>query len=167
MCIRDRTNDQFFGRPEVDGITTALATTGLTDGITPVVADNFPAVSPTSKQNLPEVKVLGVEDDYAAQTEPLKTASGELLAVEDLSDADAYLSTKAAKKLDVKTGDKVQLFSVTGPKLFNVAGVYDSGGNSGDFTPAMVVPIMTAQELTGVPDMYNMVLISNQGGMFD
>lgn len=164
---RAQTNGQFFGSDKVDKISGALAASGLTDGVAAIVTDNFPAVSPESKQNLPEIKVLGVESDYASQTEPLKTASGQALAVESLSGGDAYLSAKAAEKLDVKEGNKVQIFSVTGPLLFNVAGVYGSGGNSGETTPSMVVPIGKAQELTGMPGRYNMVLISNQGGMFE
>ncbi|MHB8160576.1 MAG: ABC transporter permease [Thermoleophilia bacterium] len=164
---RAQTNSQYFGRTEVDKISGALAASGLTDGFTPIVTDKFPAVSPESKQNLPELKILGVESDYAVQTAPLQSASGQALAVESLSGGDAYLSAKAAEKLDVKEGNTVQIFSLTGPRLFNVAGVYDSGGNSGETTPSMVVPIRTAQELTGMPDRYNMVLISNQGGMFE
>ena len=162
-----QTNGQYFDRAEVDRISGALATSGLTDGVAPIVTDKFPAVSPESKQNLPELNVLGVESDYADQTEPLKTASGRALAMESLSGDDTYLSAKAAEKLDVKEGNKVQIFSATGPRLFNVAGVYESGANPGETTPSMIVPIRTAQELAGMPDKYNMVMISNQGGMFE
>jgi len=164
---RARTSGQYFGTVEVDRIRDALASTGLVDGVTPVVTDKFPALAPESKQNLPELKVLGIEDDYAAQTEQLKTAAGNTLAVQDLSGNDAYLSTKAAEKLDLREGGNIQVFSNTGPRLFRIAGIYDSGGNSGETAPSMVIPIVTAQELTGEPGMYNVVLISNNGGVID
>ncbi|MDO8736619.1 MAG: FtsX-like permease family protein [Thermoleophilia bacterium] len=164
---RAQTNGQFFGPAEVDRIRGALAADGLTDGIAPVVADTYPALSPASRQNLPELQVLGVESDYAAQTEPLETASGQVLTIESLSENDAFMSTKAADKLDVKEGGQVQVFSASGPRLLNVAGVYDSGGKSGSIAPSMVVPIRVARDLAAKPDSYNMVLISNQGGVFE
>ena len=164
---RAQANGQYFGRAEVDKISGALATSGLTDGFTPIVTDKFPAVSPESKQNLPELKILGVESDYTVQTAPLTTTSGQALAVGSLSGNDAYLSAKAAGKLDVREGNTVQIFSVSGPRRFNIAGVYESGGNSGETAPSMIVPIRTAQELTGMPDRYNLLLISNRGGMFE
>lgn len=162
-----QTYGQYFGRTEVDRISETLTESGLVDGVAPIVTDKFPAASPESKQNLSELKILGVEDDYADQTDQLKTSSGEVLAVEALSDNNAYLSLKAAEKLDLGNGDRVQVFSSTGTRLFDVAGIYESGGNSGETAPSMVIPIKTAQELTGMPDKYNMVLISNQGGLFE
>lgn len=162
-----QTNGQYFGYGELDSIRGALATSGSTDGIAPVVADSFPAVSPASRQNLPELRVLGVEDDFADQTEPLETASGQVLEVSSLSEGDAYLSTKAADKLDASVGDQVQVFSVNGAYAFNIAGIYDSGGKSGSISPSMVVPIKAARELAGMPDKFNTVLISNTGGAFD
>jgi len=164
---RAQTNNLFFSGDDVGRIKGALAGTGLTDGITPILADKFPAVAPASKQNVPELKVLGVESDYAVQTEPLITAGGRILAVDSLSGNDAYLSAKAADKLDIQEGGEVQLFSAAGPRLLNVAGVYDSGGKSGDTPPSMVIPIETARGLVGIADGYNMVLISNVGGVFE
>jgi putative ABC transport system permease protein len=164
---RAQTSNQFFGRDEVDRISAALAGSGTVDGVAPIIADKFPAIAPASKLNIPEMKVLGVEKDYAAQTEPLTTESGQTLAVESLSISDAYLSRKAAEKLDIKPGDTLQLFSATGPRLFDVAGIYDSGGKSGETAPSAVIPIEAARQLTGTPGSYNMVLISNEGGLFE
>lgn len=162
-----QTNSQYFSTVEVERIRGALAESGATDGITPVVTDTFPAASPTSKQNLPELKVLGVEDDFADQTEPLGTASGQALEVGTLTDDEAYLSTKAAEKLDAGEGDQVQIFSLTGSRVFTVVGIFESGGKSGTISPSMIVPLRVARDLTGMPDKYNMVLISNAGGAFD
>ncbi len=162
-----QTNNQFFGRDTVDRITGALTPTGLTDGIAPIVSENFPAVSPENKQTLPEIRVLGVDQDYAAQTEPLKTASGSELPVAALAPDQAYLNTKAAEKLDLREGGKVQLFSSTGPREFTVAGIFESGGKSGEVAQSMVISAPAAQQLTGKPGLYNMVLISNQGGLFE
>ena len=162
-----QTNGEYFGPETVDRIRSTLAPTGLIDGIAAIISENFPAVSPGSKQTLPEIRVLGVEQDYAQQTEPLKTASGQELQVGSLSADSAFLNTRAAGKLDVREGDKVQLFSSTGPRVFTVAGIYDSGGKSGELAESMVMPAASAQMLTGAPGMYNMVMISNQGGLFE
>jgi putative ABC transport system permease protein len=162
-----REGGQYFGQDLVHNISKTLAASGLTDGVAAIVSENFPAIAPGSKQNLPQVRVLGVEPDYTMQTEPLKTASGQELDVALLSPSSAYINTKAAQKLDVREGDQVQLFSATGPRLFTVAGVFESGGKSGELAESMVVPVAAAQELTGTPGTYNMVLISNKGGLFE
>lgn len=162
-----QTNGQFFDRDKVEQIKSALVGSGLTDGVTAAVVEEFPAVSPQSKQNLPKLQVLGVESDYTGQTEPLKDASGQELQISALSIDDTYLSTKVAEKLDVGPGDSVQLFAATGPRLFKIAGIYDSGGKSGENQLSMVVPVAAAQELTGNPGGYNIVIVSNLGGLFE
>jgi len=158
---------QYISGDQVDRITGQLRDSGLADGVAPIVTDTFPAVAPISRQTLPEVKVLGVQDDYASQTEPLKTAAGQELAIESLSGSETYLSTKAAEKLDVSEGGTVEVFSATGPQQFNVAGIYESGGKSGASTPSMILPVASAQKLAGIPGQYNMILVSNQGGLLD
>ncbi|MCL4472941.1 MAG: FtsX-like permease family protein [Actinobacteria bacterium] len=162
-----QTNGEYFGPDTITRIKSAVEPAGLVDGVAPIVSENFPAVSPDSKQTLPQIRVLGVEQDYARQTEPLKTASGQELQVGSLAPGTAFLNTRAAQKLDVGPGDKVQLFSSTGPQQFTVADIYDSGGKSGEVGESMVVPAASAQQLTETPGMFNMVLISNQGGLFE
>ncbi len=162
-----QTKGQFFDKDQFAKIKTAATGTGLVDGVTAGVVEQFPAISPDSKQNLPKLQVLGAENDYASQTEPLKDASGNELLVEALSGDEAYLNTRAADKLDVRSGDTVQLFSTTGPRLFRIAGVYDSGGKAGDNPLTMVMPIASAQALTGNPGRYNIAIVSNVGSEFE
>ena len=151
----------------INKIKNALAPAGLVDGVAAIVSENFPAVSPDSKQTLPQIRVLGVEQDYTQQAEPLKTASGQELQIGSLAANEAFLNTRAADRLDVHEGGKVQLFSSAGPRQFTVAGIYDSGGKSGELAESMVMQAASAQQLTGTPGMFNMVMISNQGGLFD
>lgn len=166
MAGRPQAANEFFGPGTVDSIAQALGAAGLTDGVTAVVSQDFPATSPDSKQNLPQMRVLGVEGDYTGQTEPLTTASGQELSLEALGPDQAYLNTKAAAKLDAGEGDRVTVFSATGPRTFTVAGIFESGGKSGDTAEGMVVPAPAAQSLAGNPGLYNMVLISNNGDAF-
>lgn len=163
MTGRVQTGHRFIGGGEVDRVKAALSGSGLTDGITPILTDKFPGVAPATKQNIPELKVMGVENDYTAHTEPLKTGAGRELELAALSDTDAYLSAKAAGKLDVSEGGEVQVFAAAGPILFRVAGIYESGGKSGETAPSMVIPVAAARRLLGIPEGYNTVLISNTG----
>lgn len=163
---RAQENAIFFGPDMVARVNQSLAGSGLTDGITPIITGQAPATSPASRQNLPSITFLGVENDYAAQTEPLTAADGSTLDVASLTNSEAFINSEAADKLDAAAGDTIQIFINGRPASLRVAGIFSGGGKPSQ-GPALVMPVAGLQSLMGKPGSYNMILVSNTGGPFD
>lgn len=159
--IRTQAKDTYFGKDKYEKVRDALSGKGYADGVTPIISEQTPALSPKNQQNVPAMTVLGVANDYARQIARLSGKNGEL-KVTDLKKSEIYLNDEAAEKLDVKIGDEVQLFMAVRPISVKVTGVFEEGGHPSS-GPVLVMSASRMQELVSRKDKFNSVLISGKG----
>jgi len=154
--------DLYFSKDKYGEIKDILSGERLVDGLTPVVIEQLPAVSPESRQNVPSVTVLGVTGGYTAEIAPLLDKNDRKLDISKLDTNQIYVNAEAADKLAVKKGDKVRFFYGSRPLAMEVAGVFETGGKPSS-GPAAVMQLSELQGYTGNPGKYNTILISNKG----
>ncbi len=154
--------DTYFSKDKYSKIKDALSGSKLVDGITPVISEQLPAISPDSRQNAPNVTILGVEHSYTNAMGVLTDKDEHKLDTGKLDKNELYINAKASDKLSANKGDEIQLFYGTRPHTVKVAGVFKDGSRPSS-GPAAVMQISDLQTITGKADKYNEVLISNKG----
>ena len=77
-------------------------------GVAPLATETVPVTARGTDLSEPTVSVLGIEEDSMQGFDRLTVASGKTLSVGDLGRDEVYLSTDAAKGLDVGEGDVVE-----------------------------------------------------------
>ncbi len=154
--------DTYFSEDKYSKIKNALSGSKLIDGITPIITEQVPAVSPSSRQNVPNVTALGVESGYSTAMGPITDKDEKKLDIGGLGKNKVYINVEAAEKLSVNKGDEIQLFYGTRPHTVKVAGVFKDGGRPSS-GPALVMQISDLQTIIGKAGKYNEVLISNKG----
>jgi putative ABC transport system permease protein len=113
-------------------------------GVTALAKETVPATSPETNLSEPKVDVLGMDASSMKGFDPLKTASGTPLALEDLKENEVYVSQKTAEELGIGKGDKVEASLIrptTQPK-----------SNRPPSEPQSQQRFGTAQRPSGVPE---------------
>jgi putative ABC transport system permease protein len=155
-------------------------------GVAPAAIETVPVTAKGSDLSEPSTDVLGVDQERMKGFDSLTTASGKTLNPSDLGKDEIYLSTDAAKGLDVEKGDTIEAtfaqrsvttaapnapptaaavpgaLSVPQPSGLTVAGVYESGAYPASST-SMVMPLQRLQERVGEEGRINAVLITHKG----
>ena len=131
-------------------------------GVAPLVSETVPVLSATSDLSEPAVDALGVDAGAMQSFDRPTQSSGGTLPVNDLGKNEAYISNETAERLDVSSGDEVQVFLGQEPTELTVAGIYESGANPAAET-SLVVPLERLQELTGNEGKVNNVIVTHAG----
>ena len=152
-----------FPQEAADAIRNATADAPV-DAVAPVLSVHAPAVSPSSRRNLPVVAVLGIDPAYAGGFGAYRGADGRELAVGDLSSGEALLSDDAASELRAEPGDEFAVYLDQTPVTLRVAGVFTEGGSSHSPAPQAVMRLADAQEMLGEQGNINYVYVSVNGG---
>jgi putative ABC transport system permease protein len=77
-------------------------------GVAPAAIETVPVTAKSSDLSEPSTDVLGLDENSMNGFDSLETASGQTLDPSDLGRDEIYLSTDAAKGLDVGKGDEIQ-----------------------------------------------------------
>jgi putative ABC transport system permease protein len=163
--------EKYFDESLADEIRDRLSGDANVAGVAPLAKESVPVTSPQTDLSEPRVEVLGMDAASMRNFDDLTTASGEVLALEDLGENEAYVSEKTAEGLGVGPDDKVEASllqssvqpnSGEGPPELKIAGVYERGANPAS-DASMVVPLGELQKLVGEEGKINEVLITHGG----
>lgn len=132
------------------------------DGISPFVNTQVPAQSPKNKRNLPSLGLAGLDESYTKQFGKLSDSQGKELKLSDLGKNEVYINEKTADKLEVKAGDKINIFTSASQYAIEVKGVIAKGAVP-SYGPSAVLAIEQAQKLLDMPAGYSSILISGKG----
>ncbi len=148
----------------VERVESALAGSGLVDGVTGAIVEQVAVQAPTQRQSEPSVVLFAADPERMDGFSPIVGSEGEQISLRDLGPSDVYLNRKAAKELRVAPGDRILVFA--GGAEAQPSRVRDVVGFEGAATAdaALLVPLADAQELFGHPGEIRAVLISNRGG---
>src|SRR6478735_7431417 len=153
----------------------ALTGTGLVDGASPFLEQRISARDNASGVGVPELVAMGLDPATVGSLGGLKSTSGETIDLASLPDGSVVLSEAAAKALEAKTGDTVELYHNDAQQTFTVAAIAENSylagmrrdDNTGKEIAGLALPLATLQQLTGAADQLSAIAISNKGGVHD
>ena len=147
----------------VDRVESALAGSGLVDGVTGAIVEQVAVQAPAQRQSEPSVVLFAADPARMDGFSPIVGADGTNLSLGDLGPDEVYLNRKAAKELRVAAGDRVLVFAGRTKSSASVREVVGFDG-AGTADAAMLVSLGVAQRLFGHPGEIRAVLVSNRGG---
>jgi len=152
----------YFDAAELTKVQAALSQSPLVEGIAPIAQEAAPVIDVASGLSEPRVNVLGVDAASMSGVGPLLDEKGELLAVADLAEGEAYVSAELSKSLDAKAGHTLNLYLGAKPTALQVRGVYAEGAHPATEL-SLVLPLAQVQTITGNQGKINGILINNTG----
>src|SRR3990170_3270473 len=147
----------------VDRVESALAGSGLVDGVTGAIVEQVAVQAPVQRQSEPSVVLFAADPARMEGFSPIVGADGTNLSLGDLGPGEVYQNRRAAKELRVGAGDRALAFAgrpETSASVREVVG-FDGAGTA---DAAMLVSLGVPQRLFGHPGEIRAVLISNRGG---
>ncbi len=132
------------------------------DGVAPLVRESVPVIAPNNRLSEPQVDILGYVNESMNGFNRVQSTSGGIFTIKTLGSGQAYISKELAEKLDVSSGDMVQLYLGSQPTNLEVAAIYKSGASpAGELS--IVLSLVQIQSLTGNANKINMIIITNRG----
>ncbi len=156
----------YFSQGTFELVKGRLASESSVDGVMPMIQEQVPVVSQSTRLSEPQGDVLGLDPQYINGFDSLQASNGQTLSVAELSADQAYISSELAKAIDVKNGDKIVLFVSAKPTILDIAGTYERGANPAG-EKSLVMPLSTLQSINGLGSKINAIAISNKGGVVD
>ncbi|MDH4103202.1 MAG: FtsX-like permease family protein [Thermoleophilia bacterium] len=145
-------------------VESAVAGSGLVDGVTGAIVEQVAVQAPVQRQSEPSVVLFAADPARMDGFSPIVGAEGADLSLGDLRPGEVYLNQKAAKELRVAAGDRVLVFAGgTGAAERRVRDVVRFKG-AGTADAAMLTSLGAAQRLFGHSGEIRAVLVSNRGG---
>lgn len=147
----------------------------LIDGASPFLEQRISARENASGVGVPELVAMGLDSTTVESLGGLKGTNGDTIDLASLPDGSVVLSEAAAKSLEAKTGDTVELYHNDAHQTFTVAAIAENSylagmrrdDDTGKEIAGLALPLATLQQFTGATDQLSAIAISNQGGVHD
>jgi putative ABC transport system permease protein len=156
------TASRYFPQSYADGIAAATRSTGLVDGVAPVIVEQVAALDASNRQNEPRVTLFAADPARLRGFGEIRS-DGETVSLASLRRGEVFLNAEGADKLDAKAGDTVRLLAGRSAGTARVRAIvrYDGGGTDG---AGVLMPLAAAQQLLKKPGLVKAVFVSNTGG---
>jgi putative ABC transport system permease protein len=149
----------------VERVASAVAGSGLVDGITGAIVEQVAVQAPAARRSEPSAVLFAADPARMEGFAKIVGSRGDELSLGDLAPDEIYLNRKAGEELAVQPGARVVVYAAGVPREARVRDVVDFEG-SGTADSAVLVPLATAQKLFGHPGEIRAVLVSNDGDAF-
>ena len=100
----------------------------------------------------------------------ITATNGDTIDIAALGANEIVINAKTADKVDAKVGDTIVAYYNNQPVQMTVAAIAKDTVLSGSLNtgmPGMVTSLARLQEITGLPNTYSLIAISNKGGVRD
>src|SRR4249919_812280 len=161
-ALGSATGTGWFDQSEVDRIDSALAGSGLADGVTGAVVEQVAVQAPATRQSEPSVVLFAADPARMDGFSPIHASDGSTVSLADLQPGEVFLNRKAARQLRVAPGDRILVYAGGRPVPATVRDAVSFDG-SGTADTAMLLPLAEAQRLFGREGKVKIVLVSNRG----
>jgi putative ABC transport system permease protein len=161
-ALGSATGTGWFDEAVVSRVDSAVAGSGLVDGVTGAILDQVAVQAPAQRQSEPSVILFAADPERMDGFSSIVGSEGEELSLADLRGGEVYLNEKAASELRVARGDPVVVYAGEEQVRANVRDVVEFDG-AGTADAALLVSLATAQQLFGHPGEIRAVLVSNEG----
>ena len=161
-ALGSATGTGWFDQSEVERIDSALAGSGLADGVTGAVVEQVAVQAPATRQSEPSVVLFAADPARMHGFSPIRASDGSTVSLADLRPGEVFLNRKAAHELRVAPGGRILVYAGGDPVPATVRGAVSFDG-SGTADTAMLLPLSEAQRLFGRQGKVKIVLVSNRG----
>jgi putative ABC transport system permease protein len=161
--LGEATGRGWFAASEVARIESAVAGSGLTDGVTGAIVEPLSVQAPRTRQSEPSVNLFAADPTRMEGFSRIEDVDGGTLTLADLRPGELYLNEKGAEELDARAGDRLLVHVGAKPASLRIRAVVRFDG-TGTADAAFLVPLAVGQRLLGHPDEIRHVLVSNRGG---
>lgn len=156
------TGTSYFDVGVAQRVETALAGTGLVDGVTPAIVEEVVVRAPVQRQIEPGVILFAADPKRMDGFGAIEPSAGGATSLADLGPGEVFLNRKAADELNVAAGDRIRVFTGRRPLTAEVRDIVTYAG-TGTADAAVLMPLSSAQDLLGKQSRIKVVLISNRG----
>ena len=153
----------YFDNAYLETVRDGLSSVPEVDGVAPKAHEVVPVLAPSTRLSEPRVHILGLAEEWMSGFDRLVDKEGNSLSLSALGLGQAYLSEEVAHKLEVSSGDTLQVFLGTEPSTIEVDGVYEKGAKTVHGQPSIVIPLERLQALTNNEGRITSILISTRG----
>jgi putative ABC transport system permease protein len=153
---------RYFPQRHADRLAREMRSSGLVDGVAPVITEPVAVRDATSRQVEPRVTLFATDPARTAGFGEIR-AGGRTLSLAELRPGEVYLNAEAADKLAARPGDSLRLLSGSSVSSMRVRAIvrYDGGGTD---SAGLLLPLPAAQDFLGKPGLIKAIFVSNIGG---
>jgi putative ABC transport system permease protein len=151
----------YFSFSRYEDFAEQLNTYPLIDAVVPGIMESVPAVNVTRRQSTRSLSLIGLRPEDGPLVLPdgeRMDIDGNPLPLEALEGREIYLNKSAAEALDAHTGDRIELYVRSSPRIFVVGGVSAEGRMA-----RAILDLHQAQALFAERGRVNLIVISNVG----
>lgn len=160
---RDPAPEVYFPLASYRQMRAALAHSTTVAALMPEAVEHHALLTDeTSRQIRGEVKLIGLPPRPPAAFGAVRDPSGRMVEVAHLPAGAAAINAIAASDLGARPGDSLLLFLRHRRYRFRLDVTVQNGGLAGA-TPALLLPLSTAQEMMGQPGNIDRILVVNRG----
>jgi putative ABC transport system permease protein len=167
----DLVSEGAFPATVFDSLEAAVADESGIDGLLPQLDARAAIVNEAGQLAEPDIIISGVDPARIDAFGGLAAPDGSTLDLAALAPNELILSESLATELEAAAGDEVTIYHDDAPSTWIVAGIaqdsYLSGTRRSDAsgleTTGLVMPLASAQGLTGQPGMLTAIAVSNTG----
>jgi putative ABC transport system permease protein len=153
----------YFEEGAADTVRTAVAASPLVDAVAPAVIEPIAVQDRSSRQSEPQVTLFGADPASLSGFDDITGRGGRSLSLADLRPGEAFLTEDGADELGASAGDPLVVFGGGSPVELDVRDVVSFRGTGAD-GPALLAPLLLAQQIVGEEGRITHVLVSNAGG---
>jgi putative ABC transport system permease protein len=153
---------RYLTAEETTAVVTAARKSPSVDGAAPAISESVAVRNQTSRTNEPRVTLFAIDPDAMSGFGAIKPETGQPVDLEVLRPGEVFVNTDGAEDLQAREGDRLVVFAAGNETVLVVRAVvsYEGTGTDG---PALLLPLSSAQQLLGVGDRAQHVLVSNDG----
>ena len=132
------------------------------DDLQPYIETKLPVSNDRSGLAESNMNIRGLE--LTNSKEKLLNIENEIVSVDDLDSKTVYVNSEASKDINIEAGDKLSIFTSTGPTEYIVSDILKSEGVAGGETfPTVIFELETLQKLLGKENQITNIFVSNVG----
>jgi putative ABC transport system permease protein len=165
--------DQFYANQEVGArLTQVFAADPDIEGFIPFLFEPVPAMNPRTKLAEPGVMLAGIDVPALERFGGLRLADGRHADLAALREGQVFANERAVDKMDIRTGDKIEVYIQGQAVTLEIAGIVREERASGALEfllsqslPGLAGQLSAVQAVTGHVGQVNNVSVVLKGGV--
>ena len=156
--------EEYFDYSEFKKVENLASKNNDIDSLLPVIDVSLPASNNSKDLAESTMRVRGADKSYSDNFDSLESIDGDNLSIKDLSNQEVYINEVARDVLNLKAGDEIGIFTVSGEVTFIVKEVVKNGGLAGGGgRPFVVLELSRLQSLLDKEGKITEIYVSNVG----
>lgn len=161
--VGQSTGNRYLAATEAEAIQASAASSPLVDGVTPAIIEPVAVQDALHGRSEGQVTLFAADPGRMAGFGTIRGSAGRAVSLGDLRPGQIFLNQEGFRELGTRPGDRITIFAAGRASTLTVRDVvaYDGAGTD---KYAVLMPLSSAQNLLGVGNQVQEVLVSNVGG---